>query len=167
MTVGVVVGNPKPKSRTFEAAVKVAELVTGSAPEYTLDLVDLGPELLDWASEPVRAEVSRVLDLDLVVIASPTYKASYTGLLKVFLDRFGGGSAGGTVAVPLMLGGDMRHSLAPEVFLKPVLTEIGFDCPTRGIFLLESSYSDPEQLGAALGPAPHQVAGLLRDRHRS
>src|SRR4051812_42200337 len=132
MDVGVVVGNPKPKSRTLQAAALVAELVSGTAPTYTLDLVDLGAELLDWASESVRSEVDRVLGLDLVVIASPTYKASYTGLLKVFLDRFGGGSGGGTVAVPLMLGGDMRHNLAPEVFLKPVLTEIGFDCPTRG-----------------------------------
>ena len=30
---------------------------------------------------------------DLVVVASPTYKATYTGLLKVFLDRFPAGAA--------------------------------------------------------------------------
>ena len=75
---------------------------------------------------------------DLLVVASPTYKATYTGLLKLFLDRFGAGSLAGVTAVPLMLGGDLRHSLAPEAFLKPVLAEIGASSPTRGLFLLDS-----------------------------
>jgi hypothetical protein len=37
-----------------------------------------------------------------------------------------------------MLGGDLHHSLAPEVFLKPVLVELGDSCPTPGLFLLET-----------------------------
>lgn len=32
MTVAIVVGNPKPKSRTFHAAEVVAEKLTGRAP---------------------------------------------------------------------------------------------------------------------------------------
>jgi FMN reductase len=60
--------------------------------------------------------------------------------LKLFLDRIGGGSLAGVTAVPLMLGGDWRHSLAPEVFLKPVLAELGASCPTRGLFLLDSDF---------------------------
>ena len=56
----------------------------------------------------------------------------------MFLDRFGAGSLAGTTAIPLMLGGDWRHALAPEVFLKPVLAEIGASTPSRGLFLLDS-----------------------------
>ncbi len=33
-----------------------------------------------------------VVDADVVVFASPTFKATYTGLLKLFLDQFGAGS---------------------------------------------------------------------------
>ena len=46
----------------------------------------------------------RWVSADLVVVASPTYKATYTGLLKLFLDRFAGGTGLRGVAVPLMLG---------------------------------------------------------------
>jgi FMN reductase len=61
--------------------------------------------------------------------------------LKLFLDRIGGGTLSGTLAVALMLGGDLRHSLAPEVFLKPVLTELGASCPMPGLFVLETEYA--------------------------
>jgi FMN reductase len=59
----------------------------------------------------------------------------------LFLDRFSTSAfTGSTAAVPLMLGGDLRHSPAPEVFLKPVLAELGPSCPTRGLFVLEADH---------------------------
>jgi FMN reductase len=141
MSTVVVVGNPKPKSRTRDAAEAVAVQLSGRV-DLTLDLADLGAKLLDWADPDVAAAVDQVKAAQLIVVASPTYKASYTGLLKIFLDRFGAGSLAGVTAIPLMLGGDWRHSLAPEVFLKPVLAEIGASTPTRGLFLLDAD-ADP------------------------
>jgi FMN reductase len=138
MSTVVVVGNPKPQSRTRAAAETVATALTGRAPDLTIDLADFGAALLDWSDPAVSAAVESVVAARLVVVASPTYKASYTGLLKLFLDRFPAGSLTGVVAIPLMLGGDWRHSLAPEVFLKPVLAEIGASTPTRGLFLLDA-----------------------------
>lgn len=144
MSVAVVVGNPKPQSRTLRAAELVVERLTERAPDLVVDLVDLGPGLLDWSSPAVAGTVANVQASSLVVFASPTYKGSYTGLLKLFLDRVGTGAlAGLAAAVPLMLGGDLRHSLAPEVFLKPVLTELGASCPAPGLFLLESQWDEP------------------------
>ncbi len=138
MRTVVVVGNPKQMSRTRTAAEAVVAALSGQAPDRTFDLADFGPGLLDWSDPAVAGAVDEVKAADLVVVASPTYKASYTGLLKVFLDRFGAGSLTGVVAIPLMLGGDWRHALAPEVFLKPVLSELGATMPTRGLFLLDS-----------------------------
>ena len=138
MSLVVVVGNPKPRSRTLHAATLVAEKLTGRAPDIALDLVDLGPRLLDWTDEEVAQAVADVTAADLLVVASPTYKATYTGLLKLFLDRFAAGSLATVTAVPLMLGGDWRHSLAPEAFLKPVLAELGASSPTRGLFLIDA-----------------------------
>ena len=53
-----------------------------------VDLATVGAGLLDWADPEVGALVEQVSAADLVVVASPTYKAAYTGLLKIFLDRF-------------------------------------------------------------------------------
>jgi FMN reductase len=159
--VSVVVGNPKPRSRTYQAAVSVAEKLTGRPPDVTVDLVDLGAALLEPQNKEVATTVATVQSSSLVVVASPTYKASFTGLLKLFLDRIGTGALTNVTAVPLMLGGDMRHSLAPEVFLKPVLAELGASCPVPGLFLPEQDYSGSEALESWLGRAVPLVGATM------
>src|SRR5438445_12350935 len=95
---GVVVGNPKPRSRTYLAALSVAALLSRAEPEFVLDVVDLGAGLLDPADAAANQAVEAVRGLDLLVVASPTYKATYTGLLKLFLDRFPSGALSGVLA---------------------------------------------------------------------
>jgi len=146
MTVAVVVGNPKAASRTLDAATRVAERLAGRPADLVLDLVELGPGLLGWGDEAVGRAVAQVQGASWVVVASPTYKATYTGLLKLFLDQFAAGSLAGVVAFPLMLGGAWSHALAPEVFLKPVLVELGASCPVSGLYLLDTDYETPAGL---------------------
>lgn len=143
MTVTVVVGNPKPASRTLTAATQLAEgLAPGSEPTV-LDLVDLGPKLLSWGDEEVAEAVRTVASSELVIFASPTFKATYTGLLKLFLEQFAGGTGlAGVLAVPLMLGGSPAHSLAPIVHLEPVLVELGATTALPGLYLSDSTFQD-------------------------
>ena len=159
MSVTVVVGNPKPASRTLAAAHRVALELTGQPADHEIDLTLLGAGLLDWGSAEVAAAVEQVKASSVVVFATPTYKGSYTGLLKLFLDRFGAGSLVGVRAVALMLGGHWKHALAPEAFLKPVLSEIGASTPSAGLFLLDSSWDAPDALDEWL-PAARQQFGF-------
>ncbi|MGN6722929.1 MAG: NAD(P)H-dependent oxidoreductase [Marmoricola sp.] len=161
MSVAVLVGNPKPQSRTREAALCVARELYGGAPDFDIDLADLGPALLDPSSDWVDAAVEQVSQSRLLVVASPTYKGTYTGLLKLFLDRIGAGALSDVTAVPLMLGADLRHALAVETFLKPVLNELGASTPTSGLFLLDSTWHAPNALDAWLKTARHQLGGVL------
>jgi FMN reductase len=158
VSVTVLVGNPKPRSRTYEAAHIVAERLAGRPPDLSIDLTELGAALLDWSDAKVAELVAAVQASALVVVASPTYKATYTGLLKLFLDRISGGALAGVTAVPVMLGGHWKHALAPDLLLKPVLVELGATCPTRGLFLLESEYASGEVLDDWLKLARPQVA---------
>lgn len=164
--VAVVVGNPKPRSRTYQAAHLVAERLAGRPADLSVDLADLGAALLDWSDSGVSELVAAIAGTDLTVFASPTYKASYTGLLKLFIDRIGGGALAGVTAVPLMLGGHWQHALAPELLLKPVLVEVGATCPTRGLFLPEAEYLGGPTLDGWLERARPQVlavaTGLVR-----
>jgi FMN reductase len=142
----VVCGNPRPRSRTLEAATLVASrLRDGAPPDLVIDLANVGPRLLEFGA--VSDLVAAVCASDYAVIASPTYKSSYTGLLKLFLDQFAADSMAGVIAFPLMLGAAMGHALAPEAFLKPVLAELGASCPVRGLYLLETDYSSDAVLG--------------------
>jgi FMN reductase len=152
VSVAVVVGNPKPQSRTLNAALAVADAltpVTGDADRVVVDLGTLGGALLDWTSTEVADLNAAVAAASLIVVASPTYKATYTGLLKVFLDRYGNNGLAGTVAVPVMTGAAPIHALAPELHLKPLLSELGASLPTRALYLVESSFDD---LPAAIDP---------------
>jgi FMN reductase len=145
MTV-VVVGNPKPMSRTRAAAELVAEKLTGVAPEHVIDVVDLGPALLGWGDPKVAEAKEIVKSADSLVVASPTFKATYTGLLKLFLDQFGAGELGQITTFALMLGGSYTHALAPELSLRPVLVEIGASCPAPSLYLLDSEYDTSPDL---------------------
>ncbi len=160
MSVAVVVGNPKPASRTLAVAQVVAAQLVGRPPDVVVDLVQLGTDLLEWSSPSLSKAVADVQASSLTIFASPTYKGSFTGILKLFLDAMGTGALAGVTAVPLMLGGDLRHSLAPEVFLKPVLNELGASCPGPGLFLLERDWDDPSALAPWLERARPLLAPL-------
>jgi FMN reductase len=148
-TIAVVTGNPKPASRTHSVALAVAdrlaEEVTGDPerPErLVIDLAEYAPRLFDWADEELTALTARVAAADIAIFASPTYKASYTGLLKAFLDRYGSNGLAGVTAVPVMTGGWPGHLLAVEVHLRPVLVELGATVPARGLYVTEPELAD-------------------------
>ena len=109
----------------------------GAQPEL-IELADLAPELFDWSSEAVSAAADRLRAARLAVIASPTFKGTYTGLLKAFLDRFARTDLNGVTVVPVLVGSGPAHALAVEVHLRPLLVEIGASLPTRGLFVLDT-----------------------------
>jgi FMN reductase len=163
MSVTVVVGNPKPRSRTWDAAHRLAEGL-GTPATAAIDVVDLGPGLLGWGDAAVKAAVEQVAASDLVVIASPTFKATYTGLLKLFLDQFAGATGlAGVVAVPMQLGAGPAHELSPELHLKPVLVELGATVPTPALYLVDSAEQpDPveQQWLDRWGPVVRAATGV-------
>lgn len=137
MEVTVVVGNPKPRSRTREIAEAVAESVverTGARLAPTIDLCDVSGSMFRWPDATVEDFGNRLAATDIAVVASPTYKAAYTGLLKAFLDRYGINGLAGVTAIPVMTGAGFQHALAVEMSLRPVLVELGASVPTRGLY---------------------------------
>ena len=141
MRIAVVTGNPKPASRTHAVALAVAAaLAPDGAAETThlvVDLAEHASSLFDWSDPELTRLTAEVAAADVAVFASPTYKAAYTGMLKAFLDRYGGNGLAGTVAVPVMTGGWPGHLLAVEVHLRPVLVELGATVPSRGLYVTE------------------------------
>jgi FMN reductase len=151
MRIAVVTGNPKPASRTHRVALGVARILAAapvsSAPPLVVDLAEHASALFDPSDAELTRLAAEVAASDVAIFASPTYKAAYTGMLKAFLDRYGGNGLAGTVAVPVMTGGWPGHLLAVEVHLRPVLVELGATVPARGLYVTEPDISAP---GAAI-----------------
>lgn len=143
LSAAVIVGNPKPASRTRDAGERLAAALGAEA--IVIEVSQLGAGLLGFGDPTVAAAVATVQEADVVIAASPTYKATYTGLLKLFLDQFATATGlAGQVGIPLMLGGGPGHALAPELTLKPVLVELGATCPTQGLYQLDSRYVEDD-----------------------
>jgi FMN reductase len=138
--VNVVVGNPKPQSRTALVATRLAEtlLRAGSFELSVIDLAEYAHRVFDWPSEEMSSLNDQVANGDLLIVATPTYKATYTGLLKAFFDRYPNLGLRGVVAIPVMTGNDPRHAMGLEVSLRPLLVELGAIVPTQGLYFVMS-----------------------------
>ena len=168
--ITALIGNPRPRSRTHGLARTLAAELAGVLPGATageVDLAELGPRVLDPADPRAGAAVADVLGSDVLVVASPTYKACYSGLLKAFLDRFATGGLAGASAVPILLGGTPDHRLAVDLHFAPLLLELGAKVPARGLFVLESEVEDFGSFAAAWAEdhAPALLAGRAVPAH--
>ena len=134
--ISVIVGNPKPASRTRQIAEELAARIaaeTGAHVHPTVDLIDHAAELFTWPAPQLDAIAEQLRTSTFAVIATPTYKASYTGLLKAFLDRYPARGLAGVAAVPVFTTASDEHALAVEFTLRPLLVELGASVPTRGL----------------------------------
>ncbi|ACZ30997.1 NADPH-dependent FMN reductase [Xylanimonas cellulosilytica DSM 15894] len=144
--VVVLVGNPRPGSRTRTAGETVAQRVAArlhvTGERTTIDLADLADEILT-ATHPRADEALRtVAAARLLVVATPVYKGSYTGLLKAFLDLYGPTGLQGVLAVPLVVSASPAHQHAGETHLLPLLAELGAQVPDQALALLEPELAD-------------------------
>jgi FMN reductase len=140
-TIVGVVGNPRPRSRTYQMVRAVADAfaaASGGRVEAVIDLVELKGWLFDYGAPQVAPALERALGADVLVVGSPVYKATYTGLLKAFCDHIIQGQLTGKLALPTMMGGAYNHALAVEHELRPLLVELGATCATPGLYVLES-----------------------------
>ena len=168
--VVTLVGNPKPGSRTLSAASTLAD---GLAERYdgaqrtVIDLADIAEGLLaPWRlSEAAAQAAADVKTADLLVIATPTYKASFTGLLKLFLDVLPAGSLASTVVVPLTVSGGPAHRHLADLQLRPVLSELGAVVPAPTLLLEETELPELPDLVTSYverhGPVIAAAVGAL------
>lgn len=114
-----------------------------------VDLAELAPHLLHDGEGRTEAALRTVSEGALLVIASPTFRTAYTGLLKLFLDLLPRDGLDGTIVVPTTTAGIAGHRLSTDQALRPVLRALQARLPTAGINLLEDELPDIDQRFAA------------------
>jgi FMN reductase len=108
-----------------------------------VDLADLVPELGIRRREEASARVEGVLGLiesaDLLLVGTPVYKGSYTGLFKHLIDLIAYPSLLGTPVGLLATGGSDRHALMIEYQLRPLFTFFGAKTLATGVFISDKA----------------------------
>jgi FMN reductase len=128
MTVLLIAGSPSAPSRSAVLLDAVAaRLAERKVSVDRLAIRELAAHalLLGEASHPtVQHAVEQVRRADVIVVATPVYKAAYSGVLKVFLDLLPQSALKGKTVLPLATGGSPHHMLALDYALRPVLQSL-------------------------------------------
>jgi FMN reductase len=152
--VVVLVGNPRPGSRSrtlAEAATEalLAGLARSAVGLHGVQVLELATLVgVSFDAEPARgsAEVADPFEVvraaRLLIVATPTYKGSYTGLLKIFLDQFGHRGLADVVAVPVTIAASDAHLRAVTNSLTDLLVELGATLPAEPLAVLEAELAD-------------------------
>ncbi|WP_121612894.1 NADPH-dependent FMN reductase [Mesobacillus foraminis] len=74
---------------------------------------------------------------DGLVVLTPVYKASYSGILKTYLDLMPQKILEDKIILPLVIGGSFGHLLTIEYALNPVLSALGASHIVNGVFTID------------------------------
>ncbi|WP_367127758.1 NADPH-dependent FMN reductase [Saccharothrix sp. HUAS TT1] len=134
-------GSPSRASRTASLVEHLADRLRGDGHAVRVVRVrDLPAEALLSAdpTDPAIAEVVAALaEADGVLVASPVYKAAYSGALKALLDLLPQFALTDKVVLPVLTGGSPAHVLALDYALRPVLSSLGAHHVVQGWFVLD------------------------------
>lgn len=79
-----------------------------------------------------------------IIIATPVYKAAYTGVLKALLDLLPQQALVGKSILPIATGGTIAHLLAIDYAVKPVLSALGARDILSGVYIVDSQIQRQE-----------------------
>jgi FMN reductase len=140
-SIVVIAGSPSATSLTLALAEYVAERLRTQAHELRVVSVrDLPARALlegDTGDPAIVDVAAAIAAADGVLVASPVYKASFSGVLKALLDLLPQWAFAGKVVLPVLVGGAPGHALAVDYALRPVLSTLGADHVMQGAFLLD------------------------------
>nr|RNJ64987.1 MAG: FMN reductase (NADPH) [Leptolyngbya sp. IPPAS B-1204] len=139
--VVAIAGSPSHPSRSYAVLEYTKQLLEASAiSTHLFSVRDLPPEILVFAqyNDSIIEIVSAIEQADALIIATPVYKASYTGVLKAFLDLLPQNVLSNKPVLPIATGGTIAHLLAIDYALKPVLSALGARHILAGVYLVDS-----------------------------
>lgn len=140
-TVVVISGSPSATSKTAKAAEFAASWLRQTGVEVRhIRVRDFDPAALltgDFSDAGLKEAVELVAAADGVVIATPTFKASYSGLLKAFIDLLPQYGFRDKIIMLMGTGGSMAHVLSLDYGLRPVTQSMRPRLIVPSVYLLE------------------------------
>ncbi|MFL1499903.1 NADPH-dependent FMN reductase [Pseudomonas sp. O64] len=162
MLVVTLGGSPSQRSRSGVLLEKTRQWLQDKGVEV------VSYQIRDFPAEDLlhaRFDSPKVIDLlqqvanaDGLVIATPVYKASFSGALKTVLDLLPERALAHKIVLPMATGGSIAHMLAVDYALKPVLSAL------KAQELLHGIFAEDSQIAYAEGSAQAQLVPVLEQR---
>ncbi|MDX6042844.1 NADPH-dependent FMN reductase [Scandinavium lactucae] len=146
MRVITLAGSPRFPSRSSALLEYARETLSRVDVEVChWHLQNFEPEDLLYArfdSPALLTLIEQLAQADGLIVATPVYKASFSGALKTLLDLLPERALEGKVVLPLATGGTVAHMLAVDYALKPVLSALKAQEILHGVFADDSQVQD-------------------------
>lgn len=171
-------GNLSRPSRTRALAEVLAQRIAQQVPAQ-VEIIDISYLAVDLGHatsfNSIPASITRahqqIEDADLIVLASPVYKASYSGLFKHFLDLLDPAALRGKVAVLAATGGSDRHALVIDHQLRPLASFFETVTVPAGVYVKDADFVNyalqldkQEEVRKRIDLVVGQAAGLLEQK---
>ena len=172
--VAISAGLGQPSSTRLLAdrlsAATVAELGDLGVPAEvtTVELRDVAHAITDamltgFASGDLAEVIEKVTGADALVLVTPLFTTTYSGLFKSFVDILDKDSLQG---VPVLLGatgGTSRHSLAVEYSMRPLFTYLHADVATTSVFAATDDWAAEGDSTPDAGPLPARIRRAAKE----
>jgi FMN reductase len=157
MNILLLGGSPALTSRSRSMLADVGERLAALGHRLSwLEVRDLPPQALlhaDFHDAAIAAALAQVAASEALVIATPVYQASYTGILKAFLDMLPQDGLKHKLVLPLATGGSQSHMLAIDYALRPVLQALSAELVLSGIYATSAQLKAADGQGYAVEAA--------------
>lgn len=146
-----IAGSPSHPSRSYAVLEAAQDILQDHGISTEILLVrDLPAEALlhaKFGDPAIATATEQVTTADAVIVSTPVYKASYTGILKSFLDLLPQKALVGKPILPIASGGTLAHLLAIDYALNPVLSVLGSEHILQGVYLVDNQFQRLDQGG--------------------
>ncbi|WP_159499937.1 FMN reductase [Microbacterium sp. 18062] len=151
-------------------AATVRELAARDIPveAETFELRDYAHDITNnlltgFAPPALESMIATVVSADALIVVTPIFSTSYSGLFKSFIDVLDPDSLRGT---PVLIGanaGTPRHSLAIDYAIRPLFAYLHADAMSTGVFAASADWGGSEDQVAPLGERIEKAARELAE----
>jgi FMN reductase len=157
MLVGLS-GSPTPRSKTLIAVERAIEAARDEYPDLdteVLNIRDYDVQFCDGRDPSLyvgdtRKIIDTVVAADALIVGTPMYRGSYTGVLKNVFDVLPNDAMRGKAVGLIATGGSDHHFLAIEHELRPVMGFFLAHTVPGSVYAKNEDYSDTDLVSEAI-----------------
>lgn len=156
-SVLLIAGSPSEQSRSAALLDSVSDRLAlrGGVVVDRLNIRELPAQALllaEWGHPAIVKAIDQIARARAIVVATPVYKAAYSGLLKVLLDLLPQTALKEKTVLPLATGGSPHHMLAMDYALRPVLQALAARHILPGVYATDSQVPKSADKRYEVGP---------------
>lgn len=170
LAINAGLGSPSSSRMVADALIEsFGEQLTDANIPYEAKQVDLREYataiannfVTGYADVPLQDVLDQLAAADALIVVTPVFNASYSGLFKSFFDLIGTETLAGKPVILAATGGSERHSLMLEHAMRPLFAYLKANPVNTGVFAATGDWGSNDAVARELQARMKRAAGEL------